>query len=460
MNQKKAEESYKTGKEYFIKGEFDRALRHFNYALNNNPNYSEVLSDKGAVLAKLGKYEKALETLNKALDYNPNLTIAISNRKYVLKKLGKSTQLWPKKKKELIEENPLKLLKIEELYNKGTNYALEGDFQKAIEFHQKAVELEPQFADGWINLGGDYANINDFEKALKYFDKAIELDPQNYRSWSNKGFVIFKQRKFEEAFICYNEAFKLNSEDAQVKNNRGYILQELAKKKIKTEDELLKQLEGFYPRSAINEMVNEIEKKQRSMEVLNTITGKNASEKEDTKHKPKELGQQAKKFNKGLIEEKLSIAEELIYDGDYEQVIQLCDEILDSDKTNPYAWFWKGKALTALARNKEAFQCYMNAKNMKNKGLLMNNMSISEKLLRSDKDRIERRKMKFPDETRPWLPDADNWNKNGAYIQTMGKFEAALYCYDNALEINPNYKPALRNKKRIIKLLEKEGMRY
>ncbi len=100
MDLEKAKISYTVGLDFFKKGKFELALLHFNKALNINPNYSEVLSDKGAVLAKLERYEESLETLNKALKLDPYLTNAIKNKNFVLKKLGKKPE--EEKKKEPI----------------------------------------------------------------------------------------------------------------------------------------------------------------------------------------------------------------------------------------------------------------------------------------------------------------------------------------------------------------------
>ena len=163
-------------------------------------------------------------------------------------------------------------------------------------------------------------------------------------------------------------------------------------------------------------------------------------------------------LSKQDIEKNLKRAKEIIYEGDYELVIQLCDDVLSAEEGNPVAWFWKGKALTALARDKEAFQCYMKAKTMPNPLLIMNNMTISQGILDSEEGRIKMRKMKFPEDKGPLIAVANGWSQRGAYSQTMGQFEAALYCYERALKIDPNYKPAMRNKERVITLLKNEGL--
>lgn len=456
---------------------FEDALECFNSALDIDPKSAEAWSRKGTILSSKGLYDEALMCADKSLEIDPNNSEFLSRKALVLAeqekieeaikyndmalKINPTSKVAHELKNYLMNFQKIssKMPDVMENYNIGNDFALEGNFQKAIEFHRKSVEADPQFTDGWCNLGGDYAGINDFENALKFFNKAIKLDPQHYRSWSNKGLVLFKQKRLEEAFICYNEAFKLNSDDIQVKNNRGYILQELAKAQINPVEESLKELEGKYPKSLIIEMVDEIEKKQRSLEVLSQVFGKKIDSGDPRSSRLTKSEETGKTSENELLQEKISKAELLIYEGNYEQIIQLCDEVIEKENTNPYAWFWKGKAFTALAKDNEAFECYRNAKNMGNKLVLMNNTLISEKILRSDKDRNEVRQRKFPDNSGPLFADADAWSKHGAYSQTMGNFEAALDCYERALKVDSNYEPAIRNRNRVIRLLEAEGLR-
>ncbi|MEX2719869.1 MAG: tetratricopeptide repeat protein, partial [Candidatus Wukongarchaeota archaeon] len=50
----------------------------------------------------------------------------------------------------------------------------------------------------------------DIEKAIECFDKAIEIDPNFAEAWYNKGRALEELGKTKEADACIMHAFKLN----------------------------------------------------------------------------------------------------------------------------------------------------------------------------------------------------------------------------------------------------------
>ena len=230
MNLENAEISYRIGLDYFKKGKLELALIHFNKALNIHPNYSEVLSDKGAVLAKLEKYEEALETLNKALEYNPNLTNAINNKNFVLKKLAKSTQFgFPlpdillneamkdveevqKKHQENIEK--MRILYDEE-YGKDPNTFYSAQFVGPINLLSveelkflKSLGVNPEDNMAIIKKGIELIQKHDYEEAIKLYDIAIKIDVSDPNAWFGKAGVLSDLKRFEEALECYNRSIE------------------------------------------------------------------------------------------------------------------------------------------------------------------------------------------------------------------------------------------------------------
>jgi len=54
-------------------------------------------------------------------------------------------------------------------------------YEEAIQCYDKAIELDPNYADAWNNKGLAFDSLDKHEEALKLYEKAIELDP-NYDS--------------------------------------------------------------------------------------------------------------------------------------------------------------------------------------------------------------------------------------------------------------------------------------
>ena len=45
----------------------------------------------------------------------------------------------------------------------------------ALSYHQRAIELDPNFAMGYSNVGRDYFTLGQVERASVYFAKAFQL---------------------------------------------------------------------------------------------------------------------------------------------------------------------------------------------------------------------------------------------------------------------------------------------
>lgn len=181
------------------------------------------------------------------------------------------------------------------------------EIKESIKHFNRAVELEPNYVYAWNWLGHSYWDLKDFKNALKYVNKALELDPHSIHNWGDKTVYLVKLNRIEEAFLCCNEGRKLILINKILFKNRlagGFVYH-----------------------------INNVLKTKKDREVF-LIT----------------IQQEIKEL---LIE-----AEKLNYSGDFEETIVLCDNVLGKDPLSALGWFWKGKALSALARDDEAVICY------------------------------------------------------------------------------------------------------
>jgi tetratricopeptide (TPR) repeat protein len=311
-----------------------------------------------------------------------------------------------------------------ELFNKGNKFLSNKNFKEAIKYHKRAVEIDPTFANCWGNLGGEYYEIKDFKNALICFNKAIELNPQNHKYWDNKGLLLIMHKNYNEAVQCFNESLKININNPIAKQNRKYALHHLKKTDFAS---------GFMQ-----------EFMEPSPEEIQSAT--------------KDLRSNHTSINQQEVKESEAEAENLIYKGNFEDIIILCDSLLKRNSSSAMGWFWKGKALSALARDEEAVSCYAKSYDLQKWHTCQTNYILTKSRLgdKSSKDRM--RIMDRKPELTDLYPSAENWNSKGAYTQTFGKFEEALYCYEKALELDPNYRNAVRNKERVIRLLKEEGL--
>lgn len=62
---------------------------------------------------------------------------------------------------------------------RGNAFNAGGDWRNSLECYEKAVALDPKFADGYNNIGGVYQSIGCYDRAMEVLDKAIALAPQH-----------------------------------------------------------------------------------------------------------------------------------------------------------------------------------------------------------------------------------------------------------------------------------------
>src|SRR5688572_23827095 len=68
------------------------------------------------------------------------------------------------------------------LYKEGVKYGVAGLFTQAAETFEKAVALDPQFADAYFPLGHAYFDLKSCAEAAPPLDRAIPLHPTDHQS--------------------------------------------------------------------------------------------------------------------------------------------------------------------------------------------------------------------------------------------------------------------------------------
>ena len=93
--------------------------------------------------------------------------------------------------------------------NLGDLYARRGDLVKAVYYFQKAVEINPRYADAYHNLGNVNRNMGKTEEAIKSYEKALEINPNIWQSYQNIGAIYYKAQNREKALEYFEKALVL-----------------------------------------------------------------------------------------------------------------------------------------------------------------------------------------------------------------------------------------------------------
>ena len=209
-------EHYILGKEAFQSGRFDEAKEHLLKFIEEVDTFADVYNILGVISQLEGDVVKAKWYLEKAISINPHYVEAALNLAIVYSDLGeyeKAREAYEKAKvgarvksgDKRIKDNFVKA-KLANLHAQiGDIYAGLGLYEDAIQEYQKALKLQPSYADIRNKLGMAYKEVGRFDEAIAELQKAIEINPRYVQAFINLGLVYYTRGEKERAKQLWKE---------------------------------------------------------------------------------------------------------------------------------------------------------------------------------------------------------------------------------------------------------------
>jgi len=92
----------------------------------------------------------------------------------------------------------------------GIAYHQMGELKLALKSYERAVKVEPAYADAMNNIGTVWYQRKKYGKAVKAYRKGIALHPEMAVLHSNLGYAYFAQNKMEEAIASFRQALAID----------------------------------------------------------------------------------------------------------------------------------------------------------------------------------------------------------------------------------------------------------
>ena len=129
--------------------------------------------------------------------------------------VGSNDELHPKS----LSENKDAL----EQFYKGVDYLKKEDYQTALPYFKKAVDIDPEFVFALDDLAICYRKLNQFDKAEYYYKASLKVDPMGHMALQNLPVVYVLQEKLDDAIQAYLELLKAYPGDPEVYYGLGAI---------------------------------------------------------------------------------------------------------------------------------------------------------------------------------------------------------------------------------------------
>jgi tetratricopeptide (TPR) repeat protein len=109
----------------------------------------------------------------------------------------------------------------EEYNTKGKAEYNNDNFNTAVYFYSKAINLSPGTSSYWFNRGFAYYYDKKYDEAKSDFSEAIDIDPNKDSYHNMKGLCFYSKAEYYSALVHFNEAIRLAPTVEYYYENRG-----------------------------------------------------------------------------------------------------------------------------------------------------------------------------------------------------------------------------------------------
>jgi tetratricopeptide (TPR) repeat protein len=129
-------------------------------------------------------------------------------------------------------------LQLKEVIAEGNQHYYEGEYSKALECYDEAIEIDDKHAGAWYNKGLVLDNLGRYNEAMTAYRKSIELDDSFPAVWTNMSYLSIKAGRYYEGIEYANKTIMLDAYDGD-----GYYNRACAECRIGKVNECLSDLE-------------------------------------------------------------------------------------------------------------------------------------------------------------------------------------------------------------------------
>ncbi|NXF26801.1 SGTA protein, partial [Rhodinocichla rosea] len=107
----------------------------------------------------------------------------------------------------------------ERLKTEGNDQMKAENFEAAVSFYGKAIELNPANAVYFCNRAAAYSKLGNYAGAVRDCERAIGIDPSYSKAYGRMGLALSSLNKHTEAVVYYKKALELDPDNETYKSN-------------------------------------------------------------------------------------------------------------------------------------------------------------------------------------------------------------------------------------------------
>jgi tetratricopeptide (TPR) repeat protein len=158
---------------YFNQEEYERSIEQMKLAVEEQPNNAEAYLYLGRAYAELEMMTEAREAFLKAIELAPD-------------------------KEEEYKRHYLYHWQV--IFQEGIDYNNAAEFPQAIAAFEKAVELDPEQVDGYINLGYAHYKLENLEEAVRIYEEGLTIAGEDKKPDIHQSLAVIYRDLGDEAY--------------------------------------------------------------------------------------------------------------------------------------------------------------------------------------------------------------------------------------------------------------------
>ena len=161
---------------------------------------------RGNVYSNLERYEEAIEEYRKAITADPNFPDAIRNLANVYYFLERYDEARPLLARYVELQTEVTAGLIAAVSTLGELERAAGNFEAALPYDLRAIELDPGNDSQVHVMANEYNNAGDADKAIEVYRAGIGAMPENAFYDRSLGRILEQEGRLEEALAAYESA--------------------------------------------------------------------------------------------------------------------------------------------------------------------------------------------------------------------------------------------------------------
>jgi superkiller protein 3 len=205
----------------FAQRNYSKAIEYCNQSIEENPEFAAAYNHLGIILMETKRFSKSEQAFKKALEIQPNYPEVFNNIGVLMNRQERFSEAIQNLNQALRADSYV--TPENALTNLGYSYFRLGKLPQAKAYHQKALDVLPDFCLANKNMGDVFAKEKKYSKSADYYNRALATCPLYEESHYKLGLALMKMGQRNTAKAELEKLLKRHKSGAYVQRSQEVL---------------------------------------------------------------------------------------------------------------------------------------------------------------------------------------------------------------------------------------------